>query len=551
MFQALFARRPANLKDDLLSGLTVALALVPEAVAFALIADVPVMVGLHAAFIMGLFASVFGGRPGMITGATGAMAVVLIGLPLAINQHFGLDEAAKASWMGDVKLQYIYLAVALAGIIQIACGIARLGKFIRMVPHSVMLGFVNGLAIVIFLAQFGSFMVPGTNEWLPQNEIILMLVLAFITMGVIAFIPKLTKAIPAPLAGILVTTGIVLIGGFNTVLVGDLPGMALSELSFWERLPTFHLPVFDDSLVALAATESGITLPAVFSFESLMIILPFSCVLAAVGLIESLMTMSLIDDITETRGRGNRECVGQGLGNLVCGFFQGMGGCAMIGQSMININSGGRGRTSGISAALILLAILLVGGDLIGQIPLAALVGVMFMVVIGTFEWNSLRILHRVPRLDASVVITVTAVTLISHNLALAVFVGVIMAALGFAWRQATHIFVKIKDEGDTRVYHLEGMLFFASITSFRELFQVNEGPDKVVLDFAEARVADHSAIEAIAGLAERFEKAGKELHLRHLSPECTRLLGRAKGVIDVDALTDPNYRVADDALAD
>lgn len=547
MFQTLFSRRPGNLKDDLLSGLTVALALVPEAVAFALIAKLPVMVGLHAAFIMGLFASVFGGRPGMISGATGAMAVVLVGLPTALRAHFDIPPEANTPWIAQLTLQFVYLSVLIAGIIQIACGAARLGKFVRMVPHSVMLGFVNGLAIIIFIAQFGAFKDGSSGEWLAANKITIMLAIAALTMAVSAILPRFSKAVPAPLVGIILSTLIVLTFGLDTVLVGDL--MDLSSLSYLERLPTFHFPHIDAEVI-VAAKADGYEIPALWSLSSLLIALPFAGILAAVGLIESLMTMSLIDEITETRGRGNRECFGQGLGNVVCGFFQSMGGCAMIGQSMININSGGRGRTSGISAAILLLVSLVVGSDLIGMIPLASLVGVMFMVVIGTFEWSSLRILHRVPRSDALVIVLVSAVTVITDNLALAVFIGVIIAAMVFAWNHAKTMHSIVEDIDGVRHITLEGVIFFASVTHFRDCFKPQEGPDEVVVDFARARVADHSGIEAIASLAERYESAGKKLHLRHLSPECTNLLGKAKGIVDVDSLTDPNYRVADDALA-
>jgi SulP family sulfate permease len=547
MFLALLKRRPATLKDELLSGLTVALALVPEAVAFAIIAKVPIMVGLHAAFIMGLFAAIFGGRPGMISGATGAIAVVVMGLPEAIRTYYDIPAGTKSEWVGDLALQYLFVAVALAGLIQIGAGIVRLGKFIRLVPHSVMLGFVNGLAIIIFLAQFESFRVPGSHdEWLPPGAMSLMIGLAVGTMAVIWLASKVTKAVPAPLIGIVICTVVAMVLSLDTIYVSDL--MDLSALSFFERLPAFHMPGLSEATVAAAAAD-GVTLPSLWSWTTLLFVLPFAGVVAAVGLVESLMTMTLIDEITETRGRGNRECVGQGLGNLTCGFFASMGGCAMIGQSMINIESGGRSRISGISAAVILLAILLFGGALIAQIPLAALVGVMFMVVIATFEWSSLRILHQVPRVDAVVIVMVAAVTVMTDNLALAVGIGVVIAALAFAWRQASSIHAHIHDEAGKRTYRMQGVLFFASVTTFRDAFDPNNDPDEVILDFADARVADHSGIEALAGLAEKYEKAGKKLHLRHLSPECTELLGKAKRIVDVDALTDPRYHVADDAL--
>ena len=549
MLQALFAKRPANLTSDLLSGLTVALALVPEAVAFAMIAKLPLMVGLHAAFLVGLIAAIFGGRPGMISGATGAMAVVLFGLSGRVRDSLGIPDGVDPGWLGSVVLQHVFLAVGLAGLLQLTAGALRLGKFIRMVPHSVMLGFVNGLAIIICIAQFGSFKDPATGTWLDTNALLLMCALVAITMAAIVIVPRLTTKVPAPLIGIVVTTGIVLIAGLNTLRIGDI--MDLSQLSFLERLPLPYLPGYEASVVSAAAAD-GIALPSLWSMSTLMTILPISLVLAAVGLIESLMTMSLIDEITETRGRGNRECIGQGLANVTCGGFAAMGGCAMIGQSMININSGGRGRTSGIAAAVFLLALVLFGGSLIAVIPVAALVGVMFMVVIGTFEWSSLRILHKVPLSDAFVIVAVSAVTVMTDNLALAVGIGVIIAALVFAWKHASHcVGITTQLDQDTKVYDLHGVLFFASVTSFRDIFDPSVDPDEVIIDFKSAKVLDHSGIEAISSLADRYERAGKRLHIRHLSPECRTLLDKAHGsIIDVDALTDPNYRVADDALA-
>lgn len=548
MLMALLRKRPENLKDDLLSGLTVALALVPEAVAFALIAGVPIMVGLHAAFLIGLIAAIAGGRPGMISGATGAMAVVLLGLQVTLRESLGLASDATPAWYGPWMLQHVYLAIGCAGLIQISAGLLRLGKFIRMVPHSVMLGFVNGLAIIIFKAQLASFHDPVSGNWLPVSALAMMLALVALTMSCITLLPRFTNAIPAPLAGILVSTVLVIVCGFETPVVADM--MDLSGLPLIERLPLPHIPGIDAATIAAAAAD-GVVLPALWSWTTLLIILPTAGILAAVGLIESLMTMSLIDDITETRGRGNRECLGQGLGNLTCGFFAAMGGCAMIGQSMINIQSGGRGRLSGISAACFLLLLLILGGDLIAMIPIAALIGVMFMVVIGTFEWSSLWILHRVPRSDAVVIILTTIITVVTDNLALAVGSGVIIAALAFAWKHAMSVVARVSDQEDgTRTYFIHGSIFFASVTSFRDCFTNDDDPPQVIIDFAEATVLDHSAIEAIASLTERYAANGRTVRLRHLSPECRSLLSRAKGILDIDELTDPHYHVADDALA-
>ena len=500
----------ACFQNELLSGLTVALALVPEAVAFAFVAGVEPLVGLYAAFMVGLLASIFGGRPGMISGATGAMAVVMVAL---VAEH---------------GVQYLFAAVVLTGLLQIGAGLLRLGKYIRMVPYPVMLGFVNGLAIVIFLAQLQNFQVPvegGGKEWMTGTPLMLFLGLVLLTMLIIHYLPKLTGAFPAALAAIIVVTLIVILLDVDTNTVGDLASIKGS-------FPSFHIP----------------SVP--FTFETLIIIFPYAIILAAVGLIESLLTLSLIDEVTNTRGRGNRECVGQGIANSVTGFFGGMGGCAMIGQSMINVNSGGRQRLSGISAALFLLAFILFASSLIEIIPMAALVGVMFMVVFGTFEWSSLRIMGKVPRTDAFVLILVSGVT-VATDLAIAVIVGVIVSALAFAWEHAKHINVKsYDDEKGSRVYELNGPLFFGSVKNFLELFNPENDPDDVIIEFQNSRVADHSAIEAIDSLAERYIKAGKKLHLRHLTIECRELLKKAGDLVEVNVMEDPKYHVADDQLA-
>ena len=509
MFQLGCANR-ACYQNELLSGLTVALALVPEAVAFAFVAGVEPLVGLYAAFMVGLLASIFGGRPGMISGATGAMAVVMVAL---VAQH---------------GVEYLFAAVVLTGLLQIGAGMLRLGKYIRIVPYPVMLGFVNGLAIVIFLAQLQHFQVPtegGVKEWMSGTPLLLFLGLVALTMFIIQFLPRLTGAFPASLAAIIVVTLIVILLDVNTNTVGDLASIKGS-------FPSLHIP----------------SVP--FNFETLMIIFPYSIILAAVGLIESLLTLSLIDDVTNTRGRGNRECVGQGIANTVTGFFGGMGGCAMIGQSMINVNSGGRQRLSGISAALFLLCFILFASSLIEIIPMAALVGVMFMVVLGTFEWSSLRIMGKIPYTDAFVLILVSGVT-VATDLAVAVVVGVIVSALAFAWEHAKHINVKsYNDEKGSRVYELNGPLFFGSVKNFLDLFDPENDPDDVIIEFQNSRVADHSAIEAIDNLADKYIKAGKQLHLRHLSEECRVLLKKAGNLVEVNVLEDPKYHVADDQLA-
>lgn len=506
----IFVNRVASTKDDILSGLTVALALVPEAVAFAFVAGVNPLVGLYAAFMVGLITATIGGRPGMISGATGALAVVMVAL---VAEH---------------GVEYLFATVVLMGFFQIMAGVLRLGKFIRMVPHPVMLGFVNGLAIVIFLAQLQNFQIKndaGEMEWMSGSPLYILLALVALTMLIIHFLPRFTKAIPSSLAGILVVSVLAIVFGLDTRTVGDIASIA-------GGFPEFHIP------------------DVPYNFETLWIILPYAVILAAIGLIESLLTMTLIDELTQTRGRGNKECIGQGVANTVTGMFGGMGGCAMIGQSMINVNSGGRGRLSGISAALFLLIFILAASPLIEMIPLAALVGVMFIVVIGTFEWSSFRILGKVPKSDAFVLILVSAVT-VATDLAIAVVVGVIVSALVFAWEHAKNIAVDTRtDENGVKFYALKGPLFFSSIHNFSNLFDPQNDPDEVVIDFRQSRVYDHSAIEAIDALAERYLKEGKKLHLLHLSKECVLLMEKAGDLVEVNVIEDPNYFVADDKLA-
>ncbi|GAA5071198.1 SulP family inorganic anion transporter [Roseibacterium beibuensis] len=500
-----------RLRIELLSGLTVALALVPEAVAFAFVAGVHPLVGLYAAFIVGLITALIGGRPGMISGATGALAVVMVSL---VAEH---------------GVEYLFATVVLMGIIQIAAGVFKLGKFIRLVPHPVMLGFVNGLAIVIFLAQLSQFQVPGSaehaghgmanGEWLSGLPLYLMLGLVALTMAVIWLLPRVTTIIPAPLAGIAVTAAIVIGFGLDVPRVGDMA-------SIEGGLPAFHIPAVPMTL------------------ETLWIILPYALILAAIGLIESLLTLNLVGEITGERGGASQECVAQGVANTVTGVFGGMGGCAMIGQSMINVKSGGRTRIAGTAAALFLLVFILFAAPLIEQIPLAALVGVMFMVVIGTFAWNSLKILTKVPLTDAVVIVLVTVVTVLT-DLATAVVVGVIVSALAYAWQNATRIHAKTYETPEgAKVYQVQGPLFFGSAEGFNELFDVENDPGRVVVDFADSRVADQSALQAIEKLAGRYEAAGKRIELRHLSRDCHRLLTKA-GHLMIDSDDDPDYQIA------
>ncbi|MBL4800319.1 MAG: SulP family inorganic anion transporter [Emcibacter sp.] len=492
-----------RIRIESFSGLTVALALVPEAVAFAFVAQVNPLVGLYAAFIVGLITAFFGGRPGMISGATGALAVVMVSL---VANH---------------GVEYLFATVVLMGIIQIVAGITHLGKFIRMVPHPVMLGFVNGLAIVIFLAQLGQFK-DSSGTWLDGIPLYLMLGLVLLTMVIIVVMPKVTKLVPGPLAAIIVVTSIVVIFGLDSPRVGDLASIA-------GGLPEFHVP----------------DMP--LTWDSLMIILPYAVILASVGLIESLLTLNLVSEMTDTHGGTSRECAAQGVANVVTGFFGGMGGCAMIGQSMINVKSGGRARLSGIVAALSLLGFILFASGLIEQIPLAALIGVMFMVVIGTFAWNSLKLIGKIPRHDVFVIIFVTAIT-VAFDLAVAVVAGVIIAALVFAWETAKHTHVtRSIDENGSKIYKLSGPLFFGSVASFMELFDPKNDPDDVIVDFLDSRVLDHSGLQAIDALAVKYEAAGKKLHLRHLSADCRQLLDKARQIVEVSVIEDPAYGVAVD----
>lgn len=489
---------------EVLSGLTVALALVPEAVAFALIAGLSPLTGLYAAFVMGLVTSILGGRPGMISGATGAVAVVLV----TLAQSHGVE--------------YIFATVVLAGLIQVSAGLLRLGKLMRLVPHPVIFGFVNGLAIIIFMSQLDQFK-DASGHWLTGTPLMILLGLVLLTMLIIWALPKFSKAIPASLVAILVIFGIVVGFNIDTKTVGDIA-------SIQGGFPPFHIPQIP------------------FSFDTLMLILPYSLIMAGVGLIESLLTLNIIDEITETRGRGNKEAVAQGIANILSGFFSGMGGCAMIGQSLINISAGARARLSGIVAAIMLLVFIMFGSSLISQLPMAALTGLMIMVAIGTFEWASLRTINKMPKSDIFVMVLVTLVTAILHNLAIAVVAGVIIAALVFAWDNAKRIRARKRiDENGAKHYEIYGPLFFGSVTVFNEKFDVLNDPQEVIIDFAESRVVDMSAIEALNRITERYEKVGKQVHLKHLSPDCRKLLKNAEKIIDINVLEDPSYKLVVD----
>jgi SulP family sulfate permease len=495
-----------NYRTEVLSGLTVALALVPEAIAFALIAGLSPLTGLYAAFVMGLITSIFGGRPGMISGATGAVAVVIVSLAASHG------------------VEYVFATVILAGLLQLIAGALRLGKFMRLVPQPVIFGFVNGLAIIIFMSQLDQFK-TADGQWMEGMLLWTFVGLVFLTMGIIWLLPRLSRVVPASLVAILVVFGIVLVFDIPTRSIGDIASIKGS-------FPPFHIP----------------SLP--LTLETLTIIFPYAAVVAGVGLIESLLTLNIVDEITETRGRSNKEAVAQGTANILSGFFSGMGGCAMIGQSLINTSNGARARLSGIVAALMLLAFIMFGAPLIERVPMAALTGLMIMVALGTFEWASLRTFRRMPKSDVLVMVLVTLVTVFLHNLALAVLVGVIISALVFAWDNAKRIRArKYVDEEGIKHYEIYGPLFFGSIGLFNEKFDIQGDPQEVIIDFQESRIVDMSAIEALNKITERYLKVGKKVHLKHLSSDCLKLLKNADEIIEVNVLEDPTYKVLTDTL--
>ena len=524
-------KRSSNAKNDILSGLTVALALVPEAVAFAFVAGVDPLVGLYAAFMIGLITSIFGGRPGMISGATGALAVVMVTL------------VARGNAMGtegdELGLYYLFLTVILMGGIQVLAGVFKLGKFVRLIPHPVMMGFVNGLAIVIFLSQLSMFMTSENGEmvWMQGASLWTMIGFVVLKMIIMFGLPQITKKLPEALVAILVVSAIVIFGDLEVATVGSFirdgggeglkGGLPLPQWAIFEKIP--------------------------LNFETLKFIGPYALILAAIGLIESLMTLNLIDELTETRGNSNKECIAQGGANILTGLFGGMGGCAMIGQSIINIKGGGRGRLSGIVAAIALLGFILFASGLIEQVPISALVGVMFMVVIGTFAWSSFRIINKIPKTDVFVLILVSSMT-VFFDLAIAVISGVIVSALVFSWENAKRIRARkrIKEDG-TKVYEIWGPLFFGSIKTFNDKFDVKNDPQSVEIDFVESRVSDHSAIEAISNLVNKYKEEGKTIYLKHLSQDCKILLYKSsplfKDVI-IEAIDDPRYHLAENPEA-
>ena len=515
-------KQKVDYKTEILSGLTVALALVPEAIAFALIPGFSPLTGLYAAFILALVTSILGGRPGMISGATGAVAVIFVGLILELKRNFpGIEP--------ETILNYVFATVILAGVLQILAGVLRLGKFIRLVPHPVMFGFVNGLAIIIFMAQFPNFYQKGTDSLLDGNPLYIMLGLTVLTMLIIWGLPKLTKAVPSSLVAIIVVSGIVIGFGVDTLTVADTMREGESIKGGFPPLSIPQLP---------------------FTWETFVIIIPFAGIVAGVGLIESLLTLNIIDEITETRGSGNKECVAQGTANILSGFLSGMGGCAMIGQSLINTSSGARARLSGITAAVMLLVFIMFGSSLIERLPMAALVGLMFMVAIGTFEWASFKTFGKMPKSDVVVMVLVTLITAITHNLAIAVLLGVVISALAYSWENAKRIRArKHVDENGVKHYQIYGPLFFGSTTLFAEKFDIQNDPQEVIIDFKESRVADMSGIEALNKITQRYAKAGKKVHLRHLSKDCIQLLDNAEDIIDVNVMEDPTYKVVVDRV--
>lgn len=511
-------KKGGGIKNDILSGVTVALALIPEAVAFAFIAGISPIVGLYGAFMMGIVTSIFGGRPAMISGATGATAVVMVHV-VKLGSEMGGEGAG---------LQYLFATLLLVGIIQILTGVFRLGKFSRLIPHPVMLGFVNGLAIIIFIAQLGMFKI--NDQWVLDSKLYSMIGLVILTMLILYYFPKITTKIPAALIAIASITLVVYLFGIETETVLSFV-VSKGGTSIEAGLPSFHFPVIPINL------------------ETLYFIFPYAFIIASIGLIESLMTLNLIDELTETKGNANRESIAQGAANIINGLFGGMGGCAMIGQSIINIKSGGRGRLSGIVAALSLLFFIVLGASYIEMIPIAALVGVMFMVVIGTFAWSTLNILHKIPLSDAIVIVIVTATT-VFFDLAIAVMVGVVISALVFAWENALMIRTrKYIDDNGVKHYEVFGPLFFGSAQLFINKFDVKNDPNEVIIDFKDSRVADHSGIEAINKIAKKYIAENKKIKLQHLSKDCKKRIYKADKIIDVDIIEDPKYNIAIDEL--
>lgn len=496
-----------TVKDELLSGLTTSFALMPECIAFAIVAHLDPLVGIYTAAIICLITAILGGRPAMISGAAGSVAVVSVALVITYG------------------VEYLYLAVILMGIIQIIVGLLKLPKFIRLVPQSVVYGFLNGLAIIIFLSQFNQFKLSN-GSWIEGYPLLIMIILVIISMIIMYFLPKFTKKVPSALISILVTTVLTIIIGFKTKTIGDIASVSAG-------LPSFHIPMVP------------------ITPESIMIVLPYAILMAAVGLIETLLTLNVVDEITETRGKANRESIGQGIANTFCGFFQGMGGCAMIGQTMVNLESGGRKRLSGISAGIILILIILYGASLIDLVPVAALVGIMFIVALNTFKWSSLKMLKHAPKTDKIVMIIVTVITVVLNNLAIAVFIGVIISALNVAWQASKRILVipTFDRKNKVQYYEIRGPLFFGSTTNFKEAFDFNINADTVVINFLRSRVADQSAIIVIGEVVNKYSSKGIKVYLSHLSQDCSELLKENSEFVQVDVLDNPFYKIPSDEL--
>jgi SulP family sulfate permease len=504
VFQLFDFSQKVNYKTEVLAGLTVAMTMIPESLSFAILAGFNPLTGLYAAFIMGLVTAIFGGRPGLVSGGAGATVVTLIAL------------------MKAEGIEYVFAAVAMAGIIQILIGIFKFGKFIRLVPQSVMYGFVNGLAVIIFMSQINQFKVAGGADWLSGNTLLVMLGLVALTIAVVLVFPKITKAVPSSLVAIAVVFAVAEVFGIHTKTVADIADVA-------GGFPPFHIPKIP------------------FNMDTFLIVAPYALIMACVGLTEGLLTLNLVDEITATKGNSNRECLAQGAANLLNGFFSGMGGCPMIAQTFVNLSAGSRARLSGIVAAITILLIVLFGAPIIGRLPMAALVGVMVMVAIGTFEWASFRIINKMPKPDIFVGILVAVITVWLHNLALAVLIGVIIAALVFAWESAKRIRAKKYLDGQgVKHYEIYGPLFFGSTTAFTDKFEVAEDPENVVIDFKESRINDMSAIEAVNKITKRYADVGKTVVLQHLSEDCKQLLHNASAVIAVNIAEDPSYRVAE-----
>ncbi len=500
-------KQKVNYKNEILAGLTVAMTMMPESLSFAILAGFPPLVGLYAAFIMGLITSIFGGRPGLISGGAGAVVVVLIAL------------------MKSHGIEYVFGAIVLAGIFQILVGLFKLGKFIRLVPQPVMYGFVNGLAVIIFMAQLEQFKTnsKGVTHWLTGTPMLIMAGLVALTIAIVVILPRFTKAIPPSLVAIIVVFLLVLGFNIDTKTVSDIASVS-------GGFPPFHIP----------------NIP--LDFETLKIIAPYAAIMAGVGLTEGLLTLNLVDEITGTKGKSNRECVAQGSANILNGFFYGMGGCPMIAQTLVNLSAGARARLSGIIASLTILIIILFGAPIIGRLPMAALTGVMIMVAVGTFEWVSFRIINKMPKQDIFVGVLVAIITILLHNLALAVLIGVVISALVFAWESAKRIRAKkYVDQNGVKHYEIYGPLFFGSVTAFNEKFDVDKDPEEVIIDFKDSRISDMSGIDAVNKLTEQYRKHGKTLHLKHLSSDCRTLLENAASVIDVNILKDPDYLVANE----